>query len=682
MTATPLPLDDALRPIAEAHQAAAADRARIEAERRAEDERKRDAESILRIYHAKGLAKARGMGKLYGWSKDQVDALCEPPTPPPLLPGGAGGDAGGGGDGASPPPAHGDDGPPRPTLKKQPVKPLPKDCPVTPLGTRDGACWYLDPHKQLLPPIRKHSADEMRGLFSTNIAWLWSNYPKFNERNGQHTGVKFDQAAESLIDACGRVGVFDPAEKLRGAGAWLAEDGGLIWHHGDEILTAEGWRKPGYLGAHIYPGEAPLPRPADSAGPDAARRLLGLLNGWPWIWADDDDAPFRLAIGGREDISPAALMLLGQVGCMLVGGALAWRPMVWVRGLEGSGKSTLQALIASVCGKALLSSSDATAAGIFQTIGFSSRAVAIDEAEADPNSQKMKAMVELVRQSASGGVVLRGSPDAKVRGFTARSAFLLSSIIIPPLNSQDLTRITILALGALTSITPPKLTPGEAAGIGAALRRRIIDHWPRWGETLERYREALRVQGHTARSCDQYGSLFAMADMLLFDGEPDSDTAYEWALTVQHLAGAAHRVTSSQSMLVWLNSKSIELFNTKQAYAVSTLVTIAAGLTPDGMKEHERPFEAGTALKTLREHGIFVDGAEKKATVTLPNMHAGLARLFDGTQWGTRGGAATSGWQQVMENLPGAKRAKSSRIGGRGWSAPVGVFLTEMEERA
>jgi hypothetical protein len=67
--------------------------------------------------------------------------------------------------------------------------------------------------------------------------------------------------------------------------------------------------------------------------------------------------------------------------------------------------------------------------------------------------------------------------------------------------------------------------------------------------------------------------------------------------------------------------------------------------------------------------------------VTLPNKSNALAKLFQGSQWYAEGGSA-GGWAQAMKRLKGAISAKSSgRIGGRGWSVPVHVFLqSDLEE--
>lgn len=670
---------DGLKPIAAAFEEAEAQRRAAEAAAEEQAQRAKDAEedrkSVLRVFRKEGLAKAKRIGKLYGLTAQEVEAICHPPQPEGPRPS-AGGD-----DGGPPPAAPRDpDAPEPPRRKKNPVKPLPGTCPVIPLGSSAGVFWYLNPNKEIRP-LTKHGADDIRGLFAERtrtgenprgIDWLWENFAKFN-KNGEHTGFDIAHAAESLMTAAAARGVFDPARMLRGLGAWTDANGGLVLHCGNAIWLDGQWCEPGILAGMVYPGDVPAPRPTETpADGTAAATLLALYDRWPWQWgadADTNDSLYEIIKAGP--VSPAAYMMLGWTGCALVGGALDWRPMVWVTGDAGGGKSTLQKVVQGVFGEGLVASSDATSAGIYQTIGYSSRAVAIDEAEADPFSPKMKNMVELVRQSASGGLILRGSNDAKVRGFTARSAFLLSSIIIPSLNAQDLTRLAILRLGKLADVAPPKIDSTALRQIGRALRRRILDQWGAWPARLEAWRDTLREVGHDARGQDQFGALFAMADTLLSDEVADRDTRYYIAATTRHLVEERRGSSNADTMLQWLLSVNIDnVFRGGQQYTVRTIIRCACGFEDlDGGS-------AGTCQRLLQERGIFVDisdGAKERARIWIANQHKGLADLFKNTIWSTAPGAAQSGWQQAVARLEGATAMK--KYGVRGWSVPAPVIL-------
>lgn len=667
----PMPIADAF---AAAEQARlAADKA-AEAAREAETERERDRASVIRIFNREGMAKAKRMGKLYGLSADEVQAICEPPETPPDMPGQPR-------DDRPPTPPTDPDAPPPVVKRKNPVKTLPGTCPVTPLGTSGGQFYYLSPLKELRA-MTKHGADDLRALFAQRAAkgentngidWLWETFAKF-DKQGRHSGWDPAHAGESLMTACAARGVFDPSAMLRGLGAWTDASGSLVLHCGDAVYASGAWHAPGLIGEHVYPGFPASPRPVDGEADTApGKALLDLIDKWPWRWGEDPDVPEMIHIGPHISISPASLLMLGWTGCAQVGGALDWRPMVWVTGDAGGGKSTLQKVIQGVFGGGMVASSDATSAGIYQSVGYSSRAVAIDEAEADPFSPKMKNMIELVRQSASGGVILRGSNDAKVKGFTTRSAFLLSSIIIPPLNAQDLTRLAILRLGKLTGVTPPKIDPDALRQMGRAFRRRILDRWSEWPARLEAWRGTLAKIGHDARGCDQYGALFAMADLLLADEVADSDTREDWAGTTRFIIDERKASSNADTMLGWLLTKPIDnVFRGGQQYTVRTILRRACGY-----EELEEGTEA-SCRSILSERGLVVDmsaGARDLSRVIVLNQHAGLAELFKGTIWGTSPGAAQSGWQQAMSRLPGARATK--KFGVRAWSIAADVLLME-----
>lgn len=700
------PLEPHLAPIAEAFDQAeqrrdeaaqnAAAQAR-EAQLAAEQERvrKEDAKSIRRAYKEGKIRKALAVGRAYGWSAEEIEDLIFPPPPPaaPAAPAGGGDDDGG----APPPPAppSGEDDEPKFKLKKNPIKPLPANCPIECLGTQGvDLCFYLTPAKEFVA-LDNHGPERIRLLFASRGEWLWSFLPKFSAQTGEQTGWDAARTQESLIDACGRLGPFDPAEKLRGVGAWRGDQGELVWHCGDQLWTGEAWRAPGKLGPLVYPGAAALPHPAERDEGEAADKafrallkgeleaFLTLLDSWQWAAEFDVDPQTGgpLKINGHRLCS---ILVLGWICTALVGGALDWRPMIWLTGDAATGKSTLQKLIALVMGASLVSSSDATAAGIYQSVGYSSRAAGIDEAEADPFSTKMKGMVELVRQSASGGQILRGSNDPKKwRGFTARSSFLLSSIVIPPLFGQDLTRITILPLNALPKdAKKPKLEAARYAALGRMLRRAILDGWERWEDTLALFGAQLATLGHDQRGGEQIGGLLAMATLVMGDEPPLSD---EVAILCEpfDLRDKPKPESNAEQMLNWLISKTVVAFRGGNQMTIGSLVSIAAGITSNDQAS------AVSAAEALHAHGVFVEGDFRMdCWVTLPNQSAGLAALLDGSPWGTRPGAAISGWQQAMQRLaaqptangPTGKKTNSRKHGGRGWSLPVKVFLRQEEE--
>jgi hypothetical protein len=126
---------------------------------------------------------------------------------------------------------------------------LPKDCPVRPLGmSADGKLFfYLDPGGRLQILTQKdHSRLGILALFNERFNLLMEYWPRLTkvtdketgETDFQVTGWKPERAAEELVAQCGRRGTINPADKVRGRGAWRGREGELILHCGERVLIS------------------------------------------------------------------------------------------------------------------------------------------------------------------------------------------------------------------------------------------------------------------------------------------------------------------------------------------------------------------------------------------------------------------------------------------------------------
>ncbi|MDH3236831.1 MAG: hypothetical protein OEQ29_25205 [Alphaproteobacteria bacterium] len=506
----------------------------------------------------------------------------------------------------------------------------------------------------------KHGRLKILGLFGAARGFLYKHWPRVS-REGRVTGFMPEAAAEALIAACCEAGVWDVYNRVRGRGAWLEDDGRLAWHCGDTIwLGPDEQRKPGPTpgGRHVYPSAPPVPRPSEApascdqdTGP--AWRVLELFKTWAWKRGDLD-----------------AILLLGWVGCGMAGGALKWRPMCWLTGDRGTGKSSLHDCVKYLNGEAIVASSDASAAGIYQQIGHQSIPVALDEIEAKDDNRKVQNIIELARQAASSGVLLRGNPDHIGSQFQARSCFLFSSVLIPPLLSQDISRLAILELGALTTTSPPPLSAaiGELMDIGRQLRRRIADGWARWPETLECWRQQLVACGHTGRGADQFGTLLAMADILLYDVPPETEVLRAWTerLSPASLAAQSDDAPDHERCLHHILSTPADLWRGGAKFPLARYVRRVAQIDPvpdekiDYNEARDVLGNAGLRVESLMP----VDGTDAVLYLLIANQHQGLSKIFEGTHWASRSGSA-SAWRQSLIRIDGA-RALSDLMDARG----------------
>lgn len=584
--------------------------------------------------------------------------------------------SGGSGDGRDPPPpaaAGAGDGDDKPVwrLKENPVKPLPKDSPVEPLGRGPGGStfYYLNPARQLVELQSRHNADDLRTLFSTKSAldWVWKNFPKYSAQKFTQTGWDAAALQESLKSACGECGIIYPSEQLRGVGAWEDNAGGLVLHCGDGVWFQGEWRTPGRLGENIYVADRPRPRPHGDTGTDAdIARVLDIFDSWRWR-AMSEDAPEDLP-GGH---SIQAVIMTGFTAGAMFGGALGWRPMIWITGDFGGGKSTLLAFVGHVMGGDMVKAADATPAGVWTEVGYSARPVLLDEVENNPDNYRNKALMELVRKAASGDFILRGSSNHTGARFQARSSFLLSSIIHPSMHGQDVSRFCVFDVSKMTAQADLVYSVADVARSGAVMRARVIANWHRWRDTLAAWMGTLGNMGHAAREQKQYGTLLAMYDMVMGSEPLDSDTRAELCACFPVETAAE---SNSVDMLGYLRSKQLpNVFRGGNVMTVDALVRRAARL------DYYDPGDGDgggyqSARNVLAAYGINLVGDGPEATIYLPNKHEGLRGLFRGSGWSGEAGTS-GGWAQALPRFDEVKKFNSSKWGGRGWSLPVRLFL-------
>jgi hypothetical protein len=543
-------------------------------------------------------------------------------------------------------------------------KKLPDNCPVLPLGVHGSTYYFIDAIKQL---IEKDAAElgqnGIDDLFKHSDAQAWAdqNFGRIG-KGGESNGLDRDLLKRALIAEAGdrsAKGRFNPMEMLRGTGAWSDEGGRLVWHCGGAILTCDHTGqlhrgKPGLRDSYVYPLDDPQiePGPVDVAkeGPHGpAAELLALLQRWYWH---------------RPAVDP--FLMLGWLVCATVGGALTWRPAMWLTGDTSTGKSTLQELIKLVLGGkgGLLQAFDASGASIWQTLGYRSLPVAIDELEAEADNTRRQALITLMRGAASGGRIMRGGADGKSSEFVARSCFLFSSILMLPLPPQDLNRLCVLQLNEIPKgSTRPMLEVKKLAAIGAALRRRISTAWPTWQDHLSPWHDPIN-QEFGMRTADTYATLLAMAHLAICDAPAHPDVVAEQLETLipslrewQAVAGRDHEL-----MLNHLATWQLEPWDRGQRHTVRNLIYWASR-RPKARGDEEHDILHGEPLKAPRCRAALVQCGmrlvepraglgSRDEYLAIAFRHAGLDRIFRGTKW------QSGVWRQSASRVPGALSRK------------------------
>ncbi len=560
-------------------------------------------------------------------------------------------------------------GDPRPgepmEIGKEKVKPgawmpdelgLPANCPVIPLGVDNDEYFFLDTIGQLrIFAANTFSQKTITSLFMGRhffLYWAWPRFKAVGDGEFEVSGWRAELATEDLMMACARKGPWNAIDAMRGRGAWRGPDGELIVHCGNSLIANGKRLGLGESGGAVYATRPPLPRPwpqpIDPEREGPAVSLLTLLRTWNWR---------------RPEIDP--LLFLGWIVAAFLGGALGWRPIIFITGDKATGKSTLQLLLKSVMGKWLIQAGDTTAAGIYQQLHFDSLPVAVDEMEGKADNRKALALLELARLAASGMLMFRGGESHTGIQFNARSSFAFSSINTPPLEPQDLSRMGLLQLRKLPEgAAQPSIDEAQMGRLGRQLLRRATDNWDRFPATLKAYRQALAQAGHDGRGQDTFGTLLACADLVidadadalgLKMGEDARSLDY-WTIRMRAKGMTEYENQNEnwRACLDMLLTKPVEGWKHNTYKTVGQLLEklhLKRGrgeeLTHSGARELLN--ETGLTLQFQKRDPSDVNELSLPCLV-IPNDHPSLAALFRGTKWEGAPGAGV--WRGALAQAP------------------------------
>ncbi len=564
-----------------------------------------------------------------------VDAAV--PMPPPA---GNDGDGSGGSSRRAPPPL------------------LPPDCPVIPIGAGEGVRYYLNGQRQLVTlQVEKHTRLQIMGLFGEDadlVHEIWPRKRLKTDKDGNITGSETvgwrpEDAAEQLLRLTAAKGLWSPAEKARGRGCWLGDDGRLIVNTGTVVFVDGLSHRPGLFGDHVLVAREGIMKPAPVAEPGGARgagkEALDLLETWNW----------RRGIDAR--------LLLGWLVCAIYGAALPIRPVGWIIGPKNTGKSTLQTALSGLAGGWLMSVLDPTPASIWQTLRHDCLAIGIDEAEAEEDNRRLDALVKLARLCFSGGKLPRGGADGEATEYMLKSAVLFSSIRQPPLLPQDRSRMIVMRLEKLKDQSLPDLSGQRLRALGARLLRRAIDGWPRLAAALEQYRIALKAAGHEGRSIEVFGLALAAADIVLSDHPVDTDSAAELAaqLDFASLPEAEDDLADEDAWLNHLLSCVVPLDGVGGRNTVAVWLRQAVKFGDiDAVRDEAERVLGYYGIKIIRPK----DGGAP-VHFAIANRYPGLERLHVGTHWAGRAGAI-GGWNAAAFKLRGPPETTQRFAGMRG----------------
>lgn len=313
--------------------------------------------------------------------------------------------------------------------------------------------------------------------------------------------------ARAIINAAARLPDFDPKNQHRGRGGWRDSGNNFIWHSGRYLWTSQNGKisraEPSMHDGYLYTRQQPTIEPWQETvdeGESPALRILEDLKTWKWT---------------RPKLDP--ILVLGWIVTSLMGGSLRARPIIFMTGGAGVGKSTLHELIKHVLHGAVMSTVDTSAAGIYQQVKQDSLPIMVDELESKENSSRAQSVIELARVAYTGGEIFRGGQDHTGTSFTMRSSFLFSAINPPPMKTQDKTRMAVMNLSRLDQVNGiGRKIHVSQDNDGRMILRQIMDGWNLFENELSPfYWQVLQEQGLDSRAIDTFGTLLAAAQLVI-----------------------------------------------------------------------------------------------------------------------------------------------------------------------
>jgi putative DNA primase/helicase len=451
-------------------------------------------------------------------------------------------------------------------------------------------------------------------------------------------------AANAIMRACYARGVFNP-DCLRGRGVWL-DEGRRIMHLGDTLLV-DGipTRLDAHQSRYIYEQARPLSIALGAPLSDPeARRILAMCEAVAW------QDPVR---DGR--------LFAGWIVSALIGGALAWRPHLWLLAEGGSGKSWVMENIARpLLGElAIVMQGKTTEAGIRGELGCDARPVVFDEAEtqSDQDRARMQLAIDLARQASSedGGAIVKGTKDGGSRRYVIRASFLFASINAGLTQAADESRFATLSLigGTPDQFKGLKLAHTEAMepGVSGRLLARVLAMVPTIRANADLLADAIARTGAGRRAGDTLGTLIA-CQMALVDGTqltPETAAAHldarAWLREAAKEARVAPEYERAVAHLMQAEAARVTRNGMSQPVSVSELISAVWDFAGDDTIGHK---DADT---TLRRMGMRVSGDR----LLIGNRSSAVANLFRNTPWG-------AGWFATLARIPGSTRGVECRF--------------------
>lgn len=387
---------------------------------------------------------------------------------------------------------------------------------VRPLGYDDGLYYFLPRVTGQIVKLKPTELSSINNLYQLGNLYDWQGL--LNDYEIEPNKIP-GLVTPALMHLCHSRGVYNP-EIVRGAGAWPDGNSAVV-NLGDTVYKCS---------------EKKTVSHNDMTGNEVYVRSTGVYN--------LDCEPLRNAEANRlRQICDRLTWKRGMNGTLLagwlvlapIGGALWWRPHIFLTGSKGAGKSTVinDIVMRMLDRMAIKMDGGSTEAGLRGAVKESTRPVIMDEFEGENkrDAEQVDKILNWARKGSSGGVITNANGS-----FRARSCVCFAAINPLVIKDADVERNTILELDVnrsktreadyseLLDMIHETLTPEYAS----RMVRRTVDNIDTLLHNCGVFiKHTSRILG-SKRAGDQIGTLLAGAYMLNSTSRVTEEKAEEW----------------------------------------------------------------------------------------------------------------------------------------------------------
>jgi len=512
------------------------------------------------------------------------------------------------------------------------------------LGYEGNNFYYLPDGGQQVICIRGNEHDEQHIAAYLAPLDLWENLwtaTKTINVDGQwiekNAGVDWKAVKRFLIwEVQYKKGVFAGYENFRATGIWY-DNKRYIIHLGDRLIVDGIDTEISKIASnYIYEKKKTVePNTYTPLTEKESLRLLEINKQFQWT----------------RDISPQ--LLTGWIVAGLIGGALPWRPHLWINGPQGCGKSTVvNEVVHAVLGGcvAMFIEGSTSEAGLRQNGNHCSFPILYDEAESNgkKGQVRMEQIIELMRSSASPGKgkLLKGTSGGAALSFDVPACFCLVSISNNSKLAADIARIVNLEMCAADTDAPweefhKKIIDTINPEWAGRFRARIFGMLPVIRQNIDVFIRAVRDVLQSQRHGDVLGVVLGCSYSACYDAPVSFERAIEWVKGKDWTDEKSQKYDSDEIKCLSLIMKRIvtvkgdvmedktlwelmkELYNYYSGEGGGGMETTAEQLSAFGVDEavtvKKRKMDEYDAA--ARRYGAIYRMEEDKAFIVIPNAN-------------------------------------------------------------